>query len=89
MNIEVDPHITYLLTLGMDIEKNPGPTPSDEYLRLCNMNIRSLNAKSNYPGGLPRYVVFKNAVMGNCDIITLTETWLTSEHLDNSYRLPG
>ena len=67
MNIETDPWIAYLLTLGMDVEKNPGPTPpltTEKNISICNINLRSINAKSRYPDGISRFTAFKHAVMG-------------------------
>ena len=88
MNVELDPWVVYLLTLGMDIEKNPGPDRG-EAVNICNMNLRSINAKARYPGGLTRFEAFRNAVVGSYDIVTATETWLTPEHPDDDYRLDG
>jgi hypothetical protein len=86
--IEMDPVVTYLLTQCMDVEKNPGPVTNDDYISICNMNIRSINAKANYPGGLTRFEAFRNAVVNTYDVITLTETWLKHEHPTESYALP-
>jgi hypothetical protein len=73
----------------MDVEKTPGPVTNDDYILICNMNIRSINAKANYPGGLTRFEAFKNAVTNTYDVVTLTETWLQHEHPTESYALPG
>ena len=87
--IEEDPLVTYLLTSCMDVERNPGPVNDEDYLTICNMNIRSINAKANTPGGITRFEAFKNAVENTYDIVTLTETWLKHEHPTESYALPG
>ena len=50
MNLDMDPYVAYLLTLGMDIEKNPGPTVSDDYLKLCNMNRGGIEAERLFRG---------------------------------------
>ena len=81
--------MVYILTIGMDIEKNPGPVSEESQITISNMNIRSINAKASYPGGLSRFEVFRNAVVGNFDIVTLTETWLKHEHPTENYVLPG
>jgi hypothetical protein len=75
----------------MDIEKNPGPRsdPNDCNIRLCNINLRSINAKSREPQGISRLTAFRNAVMGNYEVITCTETWLKSDHPNSNYELDG
>ena len=88
MQLQVDPWIAYLLTISMDIEKNPGPILGRD-IKICNVNIRSLNAKPRHPGGLLRFTAFKNALAGTYDIITATESWLKTEHPDNDYVIPG
>jgi hypothetical protein len=88
MHIELDPYIVYILTLGMDIEKNPGPQNTDEQLKICNMNIRSINAKPAH-GGITRFQAVKNAVTNTYDIVTITESWLQSEHKDSDYVIQG
>jgi hypothetical protein len=87
MNVEVDPWVVLLLICCMDIESNPGPIQSK--ISFCNVNIRSLNALSRDTGNIPRFMEFKNALAGTYDVITCTESWLTSEHPDENYNLPG
>ena len=91
LGIETDPWVAYLITLGMDIEKNPGPRsdPNDCNIRLCNINLRSINAQSREPQGISRLTAFRNAVVSNYEVITCTETWLKNEHPDNNYKLYG
>jgi hypothetical protein len=89
MNVEMDPHIIYILTICMDIEKYPGPVHGPQDIDMCNLNIRSLNAKSRQPGGIPRFDAFKNALAGTYDIITATESWLKPDHPDTDYHIPG
>jgi hypothetical protein len=72
----------------MDIEKNPGPENTDEHLKICNMNIRSLNAKPAQ-GGITRFTAVKNAVSNIYDIVTITESWLQSEHKSDNYKIDG
>jgi hypothetical protein len=75
----------------MDIEKNPGPViqAQDRNIRLCNMNLRSINAKSRQPDGISRFTALKAAVTGSYDIVTCTETWLKHDHPDSDYDIPG
>jgi hypothetical protein len=75
--------------MGMDIEKNPGPTDDTYDIKVCNLNIRSLNAKPRTVGMLPRFDAFKLALAGTYDIITATESWLKTEHLDSDFTIPG
>ena len=69
-------------------EKNLGP-PDLSDITICNVNIRSLNALPRRGHKLTRLTAFKNALVDNYDIITATETWLSSEHPDSNYELPG
>jgi hypothetical protein len=89
MQIETDPWVIFLLTLGMDIEKNPGPSHVTRNITICNLNIRSLTAKPRTVGTIPRFTAFKNALAGTYDIITATESWLTSEHHDLDLVIPN
>ena len=66
---------------------NPGPNTGN--LKICNVNIRSLNAEPSGPFKLSRFSAFKNALAGNYDIITATETWLKPDHPSQNYALPG
>ena len=87
MQVEVDPWLVLLLVACMDVERNPGPILSN--VTICHVNIRSLNAKPRVRGGLSRFAEFKNALAGTYDVITASETWLTSEHSDSDFALQG
>ena len=89
MQLRVDQWIVLLLSISGDIENNPGPVvPTD--ITFCNINIHSLNAlpRSGHHK-LSRFTAFKNALVGNYDIITATKTWLTSDHPSHDYDLQG
>jgi hypothetical protein len=87
MHIEVDPWLVFCLVICMDVERHPGPVLSN--ITICHVNIRSLNAQPRQRGRLPRFIEFKNALAGTYDVITASETWLTSDHLDSDFDLPG
>ena len=89
MNLEIDPWVVLFLVMCMDVERHPGPTVEGTNIKICNVNIRSLNALSRDTGKIPRFTAFKNALAGTYDIITSTETWLTSSHPDEDYVIPG
>ena len=90
MNVEVDPWVILLLVLCMDVETNPGPLGAftDSKVKICNINIRSINAKSKHTS-ISRFEAFQNALCGNYDILTTTETWLKDDHKDINYALDG
>jgi hypothetical protein len=88
MHLQIDPWIIFLITICGDVEKNPGP-PNLNDITFCNVNIRSLNALPRSGHKLARFTAFKNALVNNYDIITATETWLSSEHPTSDYELPG
>ena len=88
MQLQLDPWIVFLLTICGDIEINPGPKDFAD-ITICNVNIRSLNAKSRHGHKLTRFEAFKNALAGKYDIITATETWLNADHDSSNYDLPG
>jgi hypothetical protein len=87
MQLQIDPWIICILIISGDIELNPGPNVGN--ITICNANIRSLNAKSREGHKLNRFTAFKNALAGNYDIITATETWLNLDHPDQNYDIPG
>jgi hypothetical protein len=79
--------IQYLIALSMDVHQHPGPvttnTPQNTAkISFCNVNIRSLNAEN-------RFDEFKNQIAGNFDVITVTETWLGPDHLNDPYEIHG
>ena len=88
MQLQVDPWIMLLLVASGDIEVNPGPSDRND-ITLCNVNIRSLNAKARGNYNISRFTAFTNALAGHFDIITATETWLTPEHPSADYIIPG
>ena len=88
MHLEIDPWIAFILAICGDIESNPGPSDSFD-ITFCNLNIRSLNAISRSGHKISRFSVFKNALAGNYDMITVTESWLNADHLDSDYVIPG
>jgi hypothetical protein len=75
----------------MDVEKNPGPPLQtlDRNITICNMNLRSINAKSRQLDGISRFTALKLAVIGTYDILTCTETWLKDDHPDSDYCIDG
>ena len=88
MQLQVDPWIAFILAICGDIEENPGPNNLSN-IKLCNLNIRSINAKPKERYKLSRFDAFKNALAGNYDVITITESWLKPEHASEKYKLPG
>ena len=71
--------INILIVLAQDIELNPGPSANN--ISICHSNVRSLKAKG-------RLMHVETELAQDFDIITVSETWLST--LDNShdYKLP-
>lgn len=70
-----------LLMLCGDIHPNPGPKVRPT-VSLCHCNIRSIQNKSKLDD-------IRCELADKYDIITLSETWLTSLHKDNDYLIQG
>ena len=68
-----------LLLLANDVESNPGPFSN---LKICHCNIRSLRVKD-------RLVHIKCELHNAFDIISISETWLSSADKSESFSLPG
>ena len=88
MQLQVDPWIIFILIISGDIEINPGPRTQGN-ITICNVNLRSINAIPRETYKISRFSAFKNALAGNYDVITVTESWLKPEHPDHNYDLPG
>ena len=88
LQLQVDPWIIFLLIICGDIESNPGPN-AYEKIKICNLNIRSINAEPKQGFKLSRFSAFKQALAGNYDVITVTESWLNAGHPSENYALPG
>ena len=75
-----------LLLLAGDIHPNPGPITSNSKLHnlgICHANVRSLKSQSKLDD--LKHMADENLI----DIITISETWLSSEINDNVLYIPG
>ena len=75
-----------LLLLAGDIHPNPGPITSNSQLQnlgICHANVRSLKSQSKLDD--LKHMADENLI----DIITISETWLSSEINDNVLYIPG
>ena len=83
--------ILQLLMLCGDIENNPGPTDDNVScdISICHANIRSLKHIDPDTGNFDRLTHIKCHLVGSYDIITLSETWLTSSDSSDNFRLMG
>ena len=61
-------HLFNLTSLAGDVSLNPGPSGSNERIKIATMNVRSIKSKT-VP--FSEYVISKNL-----DIVAVTETWL-------------
>ena len=71
----------------------PEPRPTDEqgillYIYICHSNIRSLKQTCSTSGNNFKFNDVKFH-LDNFDIITLSETWLTSGNSSDDYLIPG
>ena len=74
------------LLLSGDVELNPGPSISDKNFQdmaICHLNVQSM--KKN----LEKVKHIKLQLTDKFDIITVSETWLTSSIPDENYQLNG
>ena len=73
-----------LLRLAGDIEINPGPLSgkSSSKLSVCHANVRSIRS-------LEKFEHIRIELTEKYDIITLSETWLTSENSSEDYSIPN
>ena len=69
------------LIISCDIELNPGPVSNK--LGICHVNIQSM--KRNHQ----KFDQIALQLADNFDVITVSETWLTTAIPDNLFSLPG
>jgi len=68
-----------LIILSCDVHKNPGPA---RQFSICHANIRSIRSRDHL-------LHVRCDLAGNFDIITLSETWLTTRDDSNNFALIG
>ncbi len=80
-----------LITVSGDIESNPGPPPSPirtepqvlKSLALCHLNIQSMRRNTE------KLKHVEIQLSGKYDIITVSETWLSPNILNDAYTING
>ena len=72
----------HLSKISNDIETNPGPNNGFHKLKLCHINARSIKARNHF---LHIECELANAY----DVITVSETWLSSKDKSSNYKIPG
>ena len=71
-----------LLCLANDVETNPGPQ-LNSVIRICHVNIQSMRRNPD------KLTQISLQLVDFYDIITVSETWLSSDIPDADYRLAG
>ena len=76
--------------VSANVHPNPGPLMNKEFscISICHSNIRSLKQTCSTSGNNFKFNDVK-CHLDNFDIITLSETWLTSGNSSNDYLIPG
>ena len=74
--------INILILLSHDVHPNPGPNYETHDISICHSNIRSLKAPD-------RLLHIKLALANQFDIITLSETWLSSGDPSDNFCING
>ena len=67
-----------LIILANDIESNPGPSTNN--IKLCHLNVQSIKRNTDK-------IKHISLQLSGYDIITLSETWLTSEISEHTHLL--
>ena len=76
-------HLSVVIFLLLRNSGNIHPNPGPQTLNVCHANVRSMRAQSKLDE-------IKNmATVNNIDVITLSETWLSTIDNDNSLKLSG
>lgn len=70
------------ISLSGNVHPNPGPVTDQGDISICHINIRSLKAPN-------RMAHIRCDIAPNFDIITLSETWLSKNNVDENYLLSG
>ena len=74
--------LQYLLAVCMDVHSHPGPDTLQDNVKMCHLNIQSLNAENRLDSCIQQ-------LANQYDIITMSETWLDGEDNNVDYDIPG
>ena len=72
-----------LLALVGDVHPNPGPDHNSKYLTICHANVRSMQSQEKLDE------IYYMAETYSRDVITISETWLSSVINDETLSIPG
>ena len=81
--------IIQMLLICAGIHPNPGPISQDHrVISICHANIRSLKHVDKF-GIYDKLMHIKCNLVKNFKIVTLSETWLTSDDSSDRFMIPG